>query len=565
MPQTVSSLGRQVLAWLPLQLVTLLRRVQLRKRPVVHLSLGSERTLSSLEETRQLDLLHTLANDRQVRAVVLDLRELNRGWASLQDLRAALVTLRESGTVVVAHLDTLTTRELYLASALDRLWLTPVGEVFLQGIAAHLNFYGDALASVGVVVDLEAAGTYKSFGEPYTRAFPTRANREQTQAVVCGLQDQVLARIAEGRGLEAEDLNGLFAASPLSAESALEAGLVDALLYADEAETALEELLGEEPRTLSAGRYARLARWSRALFQQGKTQGRVAVVHLEGPVVESDKSQSAAAIASERVVPALDALREDAAVSAVVLAVNSPGGSALASDLIARAVRRLGEEKPVVAAFGNVSASGGYYLSAPAAEVVARPGTLTGSIGVVGGKVAIGPALERLGVHQERVGSAPETGLFHPWRPLTPDQRGRFRAMLARTYARFLQVVSAGRRLPLEAVEAVAEGRVWTGAQAKEVGLVDHLGDLKVAVHRAGRLADLPPPEQRLVHIRFPPSRTRRLRALLGAQVNDTPVASADWVDQGLAALGPSSRLARLVRQHPLQPLLLLPYEVGLD
>ncbi len=564
MAQTVSSFGRQVLAWLPLQLVTLLRRIQLRGRPVVHVSLGSDRPLSSLQEARQLDLLHALATDSQVRAVVLDLRELKRGWASLQDLRAALVTLRQSGTVVVAHLDTLTTRELYLGSALDRLWLTPVGEVFFQGIAAHLNFYGDALASVGVVVDLEAAGTYKSFGEPYTRAFPTRANREQTAAVVSGLQDQVLARIAEGRDMERAALEALLAVSPLSAEAARDAGLVDALLYPDEAETALETLLDDDPRTVLAGRYARLARWSRSLSLQGRTQGRIAVVHLEGPVVESDKSQSSVAIASERVVPSLDALREDAGVSAVVLAVNSPGGSALASDLIARAVRRLVEEKPVVAAFGNVSASGGYYLSAPAVEVVARPGTLTGSIGVVGGKIAIGPALEQFGVHQERVGTAPETGLFHPWRPLTPDQRSRFRAMLARTYARFLEVVSTGRRLPLEAVEAVAEGRVWTGVQAKEVGLVDHLGDLKVAVHRAGRLADVAPPEQRLVHVRFPPSRARRLRALLGAQGLSPGGASVDWVDQGLAALGPSSRLARLVRQHPLQPLLLLPYEVGL-
>lgn len=564
-PMTFSALGRRALAWLPLQLVTLLRRVQLRGRPAVHLALGSDRVPTSLEEARQIHLIRALANDPEVRAVVLDLRDLQRGWASLQDLREAISTLRQSGTLVVAHLDTLTTREVYLASVVDRLWLTPVGEVFLQGIAAHLNFYGDALAAAGVVVDLEAAGTYKSFGEPYTRGFPTRANREQTLAVVSGLQEQVFSALAEARGLERAELDALAASSPLSASAAKDAGLVDALLYPDEAESAVEALVGEKLRTVSAARYGRLFRWVRFLAKQGQTEGRVAVVHLEGSIVESDKNQPSASIASQRVVPVLDALREDGRVHAVVLAVNSPGGSALASDLIARAVQQLVDEKPVVAAFGNVSASGGYYLSAPAVEVVARPGTLTGSIGVVGGKVAIGPALEQVGVHQERVGTAPESGLFHPWHPLTPKQRIRFRAMLARTYARFLQVVASGRRLPLEAVEAVAEGRVWTGAQAKEIGLVDHIGDLEVAVCRAGRLADLARPQLQTVHIRFAPSRTRRLRALLGAQVAGRPWVSDDWVDRGLAALGPTSRLARLVRQHPLQPLLLLPYEVDLD
>lgn len=563
-PLTFTALGLRAAAWLPLQLVRLVRQAQLRGRPVLTVALGSDRPPPAHVEARQLALLRQFADDPAVRAVVLDLRDLQRGWASLQDLRHAIDAIRSSGTLVVAHLDTLTTRELYLASAADRVWLTPVGEVFLQGVAAHLNFYGDALKALGVVVDLEAAGTYKSFGEPFTRGFPTRANREQTLALVAELQSQILGAIAKGRDLDPDLLEGLLEESPLSAERAQALGLVDDLLYADQAEDTLEALLDNDLRRIRGRWYSRWVRLERWLAALGHARGRIAVVHLEGSIVESDKNNPGQAIASEDVVPALDSLRDDKRVLAVVLAVNSPGGSALASDLIARAVRRLVEEKPVVAAFGNVSASGGYYLSAPAVEVVARPGTITGSIGVVGGKLAIGPALERVGVHQERVGPSPDSGLFHPWRPLSTAQRARFRAMLQRTYDRFLQVVAAGRKMPREAVDAVAQGRIWTGTQAKERGLVDHLGDLAAAIERARLLADLEPHEQRVRHLRFAPSRLQRLRALLGAGAR-AGAGEFDLITGALAALGPAGRMARLVRAHPLQPLLLLPYEVELD
>ena len=339
---------------------------------------------------------------------------------------------------------------------------------------------------------------------------------------------------------------------------------MDGLAYADQAESLLDALLDGKARRLSLRRYARLAGWQRRLRRWGRSSRHIAVLHLEGPIVHGAEASGGAGqrIDADRVVPVLDALRESPSTRAVVLYVNSPGGSALASDLIARAVRRLGENKPVLALFGDVSASGGYYLSAPASEIIAREGTITGSIGVVGGKVTIGPALGRLGVHHERISAGPDSGLFDPLTPLSEAQRARFRVMLGRTYDRFLRIVSAGRKRPIEAVRAVAEGRVWTGRQALERGLVDHIGGLDLALSRARVMASFDEDEDAVRHHRFSPPRFAVVQALLSGR----PGAWArDLLTAGLDAAGAGALLAQMVRQHPMQPLALLPYDVDLD
>jgi protease-4 len=271
--------------------------------------------------------------------------------------------------------------------------------------------------------------------------------------------------------------------------------------------------------------------------------------------MSDDEGGSNSKIAADRVVPVLESLAEDDGCKAVVLAVTSPGGSALASDLIARAIRKLMEKRPVVAWFGDVSASGGYYISAPATEIVANPGSITGSIGVVGGKIVIGDAIARAGIHHETIAAGPDTTMMGPWDGFTEDQRERFRASLIRVYERFIQVVSAGRKIPERSVLDVAEGRVWTGQQALERGLVDHLGGLDLALERARKLAGMQLP-QRVDHIRFMPSRLRALSSLR----RDT-------------LAGPASVLERLwktstavlfsaVWHHPMEPLMVLPWEL---
>jgi protease-4 len=533
---------------------------------VVELDLGPDRSQAQAPLGGGLPILVALedmAEDPRVRGVVLDLRNLSGGHASLQDLRLAVERLRRSGKLVVTHLHSATARELLVASAADRIWLSPSGEVALQPVAAGLTFYGDALAHLGVKVDMVAAGAYKSFGEPYTRAYSSAANREQMGALVGDLQEQVEGAIAAGRRIVPARLRELFGRALVSAEEALAAGLVDELLYPDQARARLGELLDAEVRPLPIHRYAMLLRAERWLAQLGQRRPRLAVVHLEGPIVMGAEvtGGAGARIDADRVVPLLDELTEQGGVGAVVLHVDSPGGSALASDLIARAVERLGRKVPVVAAFGDVSASGGYYLSAPAREIVARPGTITGSIGVVGGKLVLGGVASRMGVHHETISSqGSDAPFFSPWSTMSPAQRAEFQRTLARTYQRFLAVVSAGRHRPVEAIEPHAQGRVWTGRQALERGLVDHLGNLDLAMERARKLASLRP-EAEVLHYHFPPPRFRVLSALMGAAQARSP----DLLEAGIAALGPAGPLLRWLRHHPGQALALWPWSLEGD
>jgi protease IV len=552
----------RALVFLPLIGIRALRRLLMGRRFVARVSLGKSRSDqgASLAASRTLvEGLQAMAGDDRVRGVVVDLRNVRGGWASVQELRRAIAGLRKSGKLVVAHLDGLDLRDLYLASATDRVWLTPSGIMAIQGLGARLQFLGDALTGVGVTVEMEAAGEYKSFGERFTRAYPSSQNREALSVVLEDLQEQVVAGIAAGREVDPDVVIQAMNEGPVPAERALELGLVDGVAYPDQARTMLRELLGGRARQGDFGRYQRWSRVEQWLERLGRGGPSVAIVHLEGPIVHGAEAQGGVGnrIDADRVVPVLDELRRSSNVRSVVLYVNSPGGSALASDLIARAVRRLADNKPVVASFDDVSASGGYYLSAPASEIVAREGTITGSIGVVGGKVVVGPALAQFGVHGETVTAGPGAGFFSPWRRFTRVEREQYRAMLTQTYDRFIAIVAGGRKRPKSAITPYAEGRIWTGRQALEHGLVDHLGGLDRAMARSRALAGLEPGEGHVRHIRFAPPRFRMISSLLGRGSTH-----ADPMDLILDRLGAAGNLARMLRAEPGAPLALLPWDI---
>lgn len=560
--------GLHRLLSLPLRLVLHgLGRLRVGRGAAVRLSLAPGRQGDSQHaRLRTLEALETLGADPLVAEVILDLRGMAMGWSGVQDLQQAVRGLAQTDTRVTAHVDGASLRELALLAELDHVALTPSAELLLTGLGSRLSFYADAFALLGIEMQMESAGRFKSFGEAYVRRFPSEENRSQLGALLGDLWDQLREGVDRARPEAAGALAALLGQAPQTATSVAEAGLVDALAYPDQLEELRAAAHGGELRTLSHGRYAWSRGWARALGQRRLGGPVVAVVHLEGPVVERDEGQRGGSIAAADVVPVLDSLADQPGVRAVVLSVQSPGGSALASDLIARAVRKLGEKKPVVAVFGDVSASGGYYLAAPAAEIVARPGTITGSIGVVGGKPVLEEALRRIGVHQELVSVGPDVGMFGPFAGFSADQRRRYQASIARTYDRFLDVVSAGRRMPREAVHAVAQGRVWTGRQAKAHGLVDHLGDLRTGLARARALAGVDPGAGRAVHLRFTPPRWRSVvRSLIGASVAaELPAAAlpgalvdaAGALLPGLATLLP---LLPALRRSPHLPLALLP------
>lgn len=476
-----------------------------RRRPLLRARVSARHPLPPAH------VLARIVGAEGVRGLHLVVEEATGGWAEVAAARSAIERIRSAGKLVTMELERCGNLELYLASAADRVWLRPLGEVQALGLAATMRFAGDGLSRLGLRFDMEAAGAYKSFGEAFTRSFASGPNREATADLVAELQAELERGVAEGRRIPLEQVREALAAGPLSAEEARVRGLCDGVAYPDEVRAEVERMHGGDLRTVS------LAGWARASGVLDRLEGwieervRVVVLHLRGNVVDGEGSQRAPSIAVGPVTRALRALREDDGVGAVVLAVNSPGGSATASDLLWREVELLGRRKPVIAAFGDVAASGGYYLAAPAAEIWALPNTLTGSIGVVGGKLVVGEALERVGVHTEIVSTLPNAAMYGADAAFTPEQRLRFRASLERFYRGFVERVSAGRRQPYDAVEVHARGRVWSGRRAHALGLVDQIGDTEGAVRRAAVMAGVRRPLREDRHVAPRGSRLTRL------------------------------------------------------
>jgi protease-4 len=442
-----------------------------------------------LARARWLERLRGLAGDPNIAAVLLELREPPGNWAAVHDLRAVIRYIRESGKPVYAYVEVPTNATFWLASACERIFVPPTSEVGLVGLGIEVTFFGALLERLGLETDFEAAGAYKSAAEPFSRSYASPANYEALSSLVDDLQDLLVGDIADARGLSTEAVREAMASAPLAASAAVERELVDQLAYDDEVRTWVIEA-HENASFVPFSSWSRRSAVLAHLAGLGQSDGTVAILHLEGNIVEDDQS-GGAAIRSRSVVPLIRQLREDDSIAAVVLHVNSPGGSALASDLIWREVDQLREVKPVVACYEDVSASGGVYLSAPATEIVVRPGTLTGSIGVVGGKLVVADGLRKLGVHSQRIDGAPNATVFSSTRRFTPEQRVRFRASLSRFYDAFVQRVADGRNRDPAEIEPHCQGRVWTGRAAKERGLVDRLGDLEVAIERASALSGL--------------------------------------------------------------------------
>ena len=542
-------------------LVTFWGAMVRRKNTVVVWELGGGRkAIEPKVFDRMLQTLAHLAEDQRISGLRIELRPLALGLAQVYRLREAINDVRLSGKRVEVHVDGLTDKSLLLASVATRISMCPASEVFLSGVASPVRFYGDALARVGISVDFESAGAYKSFGEVYTRGLPTVANREAMDHILGDLQNQWVAAVASARSIDVERVELALQQAPIPADKAAEIGLIDAVAYSDQDWDEWEQFLGKEPIEASFGGYGRLIRFRNRLPAVRRKKQRIAVVHLEGPVVErrSQMMRGGRMIASDDVVPVLDSLAENKAIKGVVLAVNSPGGSALASDLIARSVEALRDKKPVVAVFGNVAASGGYYISALAHEIWTHPATVTGSIGVVGGKVVLGDALAKLGIQTTWMGPAPDPGMMTAEAKFTEGQRIRFRASLKRVYDRFLAIVAKGRELEIEGVEAVAQGRVWTGIQAVENGLADRIGTLKQATARVAEIAGVKKERYRALPIRFEPPKFGALSQAVGARTELT----FNVMD---ALLPEDSLTLQVVYSSPAEPLALMPGALDLD
>lgn len=446
-----------------------------------------------------VDGLARAARDDRIAGVVLVPAAPPGLWAKTQELREGITAFRRSGKPIVAFLEYGGQQEYYLASACDKVFLVPTSPLDLTGLATYEVFLRGLLDKLGIQPDLLRTGEYKTAANTFTETTFTPAHREMAESLTRDLFEQIVAGVAEARGRSLEEIRALVDRGPFLPDEAVAAGLVDGLAYEDE----VPERVGLQG---DAAHRVRFDEYRRALSRAGRG-ARIAVVHIEGTLVTGRSVPGAGLTGSATIARYLGRAREDRAVRAIVLRVDSPGGSAVAADLIWREVQRARREKPVIASMSDVAASGGYYVAMPADRIVAEPGTLTGSIGVVAGKFALRGVLEKVGVNVEAVAEGRYALLASPTRPFTPDERAKMTALVEATYRTFVRKAAAARRLTVDQIEAVARGRVWTGRQARDARLVDELGGLARALTLAKTRAGLDP-EAPVDLVVYPPRRS---------------------------------------------------------
>ncbi|MBU0553982.1 signal peptide peptidase SppA [Myxococcota bacterium] len=461
----------------------------------------------SQREIRQT--LWRAARDPRLKVILCRISALSCSGAGLYALREGLAAAKAAGKRVIALPLNPDTQSLWLASAASEIWLPPHVPVMLTGMGLEMSFYGEGLRQIGAGMDVTAAGRYKSAMEPYTRATPSPENHEALSALLDDLFDRLIADIAAARGRDVEAIRAAIDEAPLSPARMIALGLADEICPEERFDA---HFIGAQ-RTLGGyqGRPRLLPRVRRA--------PRVALIQVHGVIREGLREDPAPAGATTLALcEALAAAKADRRVEGVILHIDSPGGSATASERIWRAVREVREDKPVVAFLDGVAASGGYYIASAADEIIATPRTLTGSIGVIASKPIIGDLLARLGVHRPRIERGARAGMFSLSRPYEDAERAALRVTLSEMYQLFLRRVAEGRGLSEAAVDAVGEGRVWTGAQALSHGLIDGLGDFEAALSRLHERAQIKRPTRRV--ILFAPRRPflRRLLGPLAAQ-----------------------------------------------
>src|SRR5215204_2783521 len=444
----------------------------------------------SLEGLR--GILARIAGDGRTSGVVLRLRSLDAGWAALEELRREITAFRERGGRVVAYLlDPVDSRSYYLACAADEILATPLATIGVTGLRARVNFLKDALNRIGLEAEVIAVSPYKSAGDTFVRNDFSRESREQAERLLDRRFEELVGAIARGRNLSLEEVRSAIDGAPYSAPEGLSRGLLDGVCYEDE----LPERLGTE------GRRAMLVEWSAArrslrVPYRRSPPRRVGLVSLTGTIVRGRSRRLPVPLpllggeqaGSESVVAALRLAERKRRVAAILFHVESPGGDALASDLIWREVERIRAKKPVVVLMGNAAASGGYYVSAAANHVVVRRGTVTGSIGVLSIRPVAGGLYERIGVHPAAVERGARAGLLDLSRRPTPDELRVLQGQIGFIYDEFKNRVSRGRSVAVTDLEGIAAGRVWTGAEALDLGLADEVGGFAEALRKAREL-----------------------------------------------------------------------------
>lgn len=442
------------------------------------------------------DLLKNLKkakNDPNVDGIFLDLSLMQAGWSTIDEVRQGLEDFKESGKFIVAYGETYTQNAYYLGSVADKVYLHPEGAVDFRGLNSELVFFKNMLEKVGIEPQVIRHGKFKSATEPFFLEKMSDENREQIQAYVSSIWNNVLKDISDSRNLTINHLNDVANGfNTRNASLALEWQMIDGIMHRDEVLDEIKDRLEHEKASdiefVALNKYQNVPESKES--RSPRSRDKIAVVYGMGGIVSGEGTERN--MGSERIASAIREARLDTTVKAIVFRINSPGGSALASDVILREVKLASQVKPVIASMGDVAASGGYYVACGADMIVASPSTITGSIGVFG----LIPNMQnffnqKLGITFDNVKTNEYADLMTISRPLTRNERAIIQEGVEQVYDTFIGHVAEGRGIPVELVDSIGQGRVWSGADAKRIGLVDELGGLNFAIEKAAEKAGL--------------------------------------------------------------------------
>ena len=495
---------------------------------------SSTKTLRGL--FKKLDALKT---DDEIAGVIFKIKGIGIGWATLQEIRTKLHEFQDAGKETIGYLESGGNAEYLLAATMDRIVLMPTGSLNLTGLRAEVLFYKGLLDKLDIEADMLAMGKYKSGVEPYMRDGMSDEFRESMTALLDDLYAQLLNHLAESRdSITTENASDLINRGPFTAEEAKQEKLVDALQYYDELIAGLKAASEDEAvqvvkpgferkrKVPDMNSFAGLMQLFSMLNPPQRAQAaaehQIALIYASGPILPNIDSPfiSMSAVTPKELKKAFEKARTDDTVQAVVFRIDSPGGSALASDLIWREVMLTQREKPVIVSMGNVAASGGYYIAMAAGTIVAHPSTLTGSIGVFGGKLNLKGLYNKAGLTKEIISHGQNATLYSDYGGFTPTERERVEKMMKTVYEDFVSKAATGRNKSFDEIDEIAQGRVWTGKKAKELGLVDEIGGLDTALSIAKKQAGFA--EDDKVNLIVLPKQRPFFEQLLEQMIEDT-------------------------------------------
>jgi len=450
-------------------------------RPDVSAQLGLNDIVSNLKKA---------ASDSKVKGIYLELTDIPAGQATIEEIRNALIEFKRSGKFIVAYSEGFTQKSYYLASVADKIYLNPAGDMVFKGMVGQVMFFKGLLDKINVEAQVIRHGKFKSAIEPFTLDKMSEPNKVQTLTFISGMWNHMLTGISASRKISVDELNAMANEYKIqSPEDAVSMKMVDKLLYKDEVLDELKNRVGakgtKDLKFMKLGKYARAPE-----SEKKSSENRIAVIYASGTILSGEGDEES--IGSERISKAIRKARLDDKVKAVVLRVNSPGGSALASDVIWREMLLTKKVKPVVVSMGDVAASGGYYISCAADKIYAYPNTITGSIGVFG----IIPNMKEmfnknLGITFDEVKTNPYADYIPVTRPMNDAERKIITRDIETIYSTFTKHVSEGRKMTVAQIDSIGQGRVWSGTDAKRIGLVDEFGGLNDAIAEAAKLAKL--------------------------------------------------------------------------